>query len=43
MELEAQRAFYRSSPFFRQLDALVDLAKAARDAVTAWPMPLQQP
>ena len=43
LELEAQRAFYRSSPFFRQLDALVDLAKAARDAVTAWPMPLQQP
>ena len=27
----------------RQLDALVELAKAARDAVTAWPMPMKTP
>ena len=43
MDLEAQRAAYRASRFSEQLDALVDLAKAARDGVTAWPMPMQRP
>lgn len=31
---------YQQSGFREQLDALVELAKAARDAVTAWPMPM---
>ena len=37
---ERQKAYYRNSSFPKQLDALVELAKAARDAVTAWPMPM---
>ena len=32
---------YQPSGFREQLDALVELAKAARDAVTAWPMPMK--
>ena len=32
---------YQQSGFREQLDALVELAKAARDAVTAWPMPMK--
>ena len=43
LDLEGQRASYRSSRFSEQLDALVELAKAARDAVTAWPMPMKTP
>ena len=31
---------YQQSGFREQLDALVELSKAARDAVTAWPMPM---
>ena len=31
---------YQQSGFREQLDALVELAKAARDAVTTWPMPM---
>ena len=38
--LEQKQAYYRKSSFPKQLDALVELAKAARDAVTAWPMPM---
>ena len=34
---------YQQSGFREQLDALVELAKAARDAVTAWPMPMRTP
>ena len=34
------RTNYQASDFQEQLDALVELAKAARDAVTAWPMPM---
>lgn len=34
---------YQQSGFREQLDALVELAKAARDAVTAWPMPMKLP
>ena len=30
---------YEDSEFFQKLDALVELLEAARDAVTAWPMP----
>ena len=41
--LEQQKAYYRNSSFPKQLDALVELAKAARDAVTAWPMPMRTP
>ena len=37
------RANYQASGFQEQLDALVELAKAARDAVTAWPMPMKMP
>ena len=37
------RANYQASGFQEQLDALVELAKAARDAVTAWPMPMKTP
>ena len=40
---EAMKAQYEKSGFREQLDALVDLAKAARDAVTAWPMPRKGP
>lgn len=32
---------YQQSGFREQLDALLELAKAARDAVTAWPMPMK--
>ena len=39
--LEQQKAYYRNSSFPKQLDALVELARAARDAVTAWPMPMK--
>ena len=38
-----ERANYQASGFQEQLDALVELAKAARDAVTAWPMPMKTP
>lgn len=41
--LEAHRARYQESGFSRKLDALVTLARAARDAVTAWPMPMEGP
>ena len=37
------RTNYQASGFQEQLDALVELAKAARDAVTAWPMPMKTP
>jgi len=37
------RTNYQASDFQEQLDALVELAKAARDAVTAWPMPMKTP
>ena len=37
------RANYQASGFQEQLDALVELARAARDAVTAWPMPMKMP
>ena len=37
------RANYQASGFQEQLDALVELAKAARDAVTTWPMPMKMP
>lgn len=43
LEWERQKAYYRNSSFPKQLDALVELAKAARDAVTAWPMPMKTP
>ena len=43
LDLAGQMASYRSSRFSEQLDALVELAKAARDAVTAWPMPMEIP
>ena len=43
LEWERQKAYYRNSSFPKQLDALVELAKAARDAVTAWPMPMKMP
>ncbi len=36
------RAAYQASGFREQMDALVALAKAARDAVTAWPMPMER-
>ncbi len=38
-----ERANYQASGFQEQMDALVELAKAARDAVTAWPMPMKTP
>ena len=38
-----ERANYPASGFQEQIDALVELAKAARDAVTAWPMPMKTP
>ena len=41
MDQEARRKEYEDCGFPRQLDALVELAKAARDAVTAWPMPMK--
>ena len=37
------RASYQASGFREQMDALVELVKAARDAVTAWPMPVKGP
>ena len=37
------RAGYQASGFREQMDALVELVKAARDAVTAWPMPVKGP
>ncbi len=43
LDLEAEKTAYRASRFSEQLNALVGLAKAARDGVTAWPMPMQQP
>ena len=43
MDQEARRKEYEDCGFPRQLDALVELAKAARDAVTAWPMPMKTP
>ena len=43
MDQEARRKEYEDCGFPRQLDALVELAKAARDAVTAWPMPMRTP
>ena len=39
--LEELKASYEASGFSRQLDTLVALAKTARDAVTAWPMPME--
>ena len=42
MGLERQREDYRNSRFSEHMDALIDLTRAARDAVTAWPMPIQQ-
>ena len=41
MDQEARRKEYEDCGFPRQLDALVELARAARDAVTAWPMPMK--
>ena len=41
LKWERQKAYYRNSSFPKQLDALVELARAARDAVTAWPMPMK--
>ena len=41
MDQEARRKEYEVCGFPRQLDALVELARAARDAVTAWPMPIK--
>ena len=41
MDQEARRKEYEDCGFPRQLDALVELARAARDAVTAWPMPIK--
>ena len=38
-----ERANYQASGFQEQMDALVELARAARDAVTAWPMPMKTP
>ena len=38
-----ERASDQASGFQEQMDALVELAKAARDAVTAWPMPMKTP
>ena len=43
MDQEARRKEYEDCGFPRQLDALVELARAARDAVTAWPMPMRTP
>lgn len=43
LEEEGMRANYRATGFSKELDALVALARAARGAVTAWPMPLVQP
>ena len=42
LKWERQKAYYRNSSFPKQLDALVELARAARDAVTAWPMPMKR-
>ena len=36
---EQRRKAYEESGLFEKLDALVELLEAARDAVTAWPMP----
>ena len=41
--LEQKQAYYPEEQLPKQLDALVELAKAARDAVTAWPMPMKMP
>ena len=41
MDQEARRKEYEDCGFPRQLDALVELARAARDAVAAWPMPIK--
>lgn len=41
MDQEARRKEYEDCGFPRQLDALVELARTARDAVTAWPMPIK--
>lgn len=41
MDQEARQKEYKDCGFPRQLDALVELARAARDAVTAWPMPIK--
>ena len=41
MDQETRRKEYEDCGFPRQLDALVELARAARDAVTAWPMPIK--
>ena len=41
MDQEARRKEYEDCGFPRQLDALVELARAVRDAVTAWPMPMK--
>ena len=38
-EDEKRRKSYEESGLFERLDALVELLEAARDAVTAWPMP----
>lgn len=38
-EDEKRRKSYEESGLFERLDALVDLLEAARNAVTAWPMP----
>lgn len=43
LEEEGMRANYQATGFSKELDALVALARAARGAVTAWPMPLVQP
>ena len=41
MDQEARQKEYKDCGFPRQLDALVELARAALDAVTAWPMPIK--
>ena len=43
MDLEVQQALVPEGGFSELLDALTELAKAARDAVTAWPMPMKTP
>ena len=41
MDQEARQKEYKDCGLPRQPDALAELAKAARDAVTAWPMPIK--
>ena len=43
MDQEARQKEYKDCGLPRQPDALAELARAARDAVTAWPMPVKAP